>query len=207
MSNLNFENEIWNSNYSYICGLDEVGRGCLAGPVYSGAVILKKDQNTTDPLFKKINDSKKLTQNSRESLVQYIKDISIDTAIGICTNEEIDDFGIQNAVKISMIRAINNLKLPPDYLLVDSLKLDIKIPQKNIIRGDQASKSIAAASIIAKVARDNFMVLELSEKFPEYYFNNNKGYGTKVHMEAIKEFGITNSHRKSFEPIKSMIRK
>jgi len=207
MSNLNFENEIWNSNYSYICGLDEVGRGCLAGPVYSGAVILKKDQNTTDALFKKINDSKKLTQNSRESLVQYIKDISIDTAIGICTNEEIDDFGIQNAVKISMIRAINNLKLPPDYLLVDSLKLDIKIPQKNIIRGDQASKSIAAASIIAKVARDNFMVLELSEKFPEYYFNNNKGYGTKVHMEAIKEFGITNSHRKSFEPIKSMIRK
>ena len=207
MSNLNFENEIWNSNYSYICGLDEVGRGCLAGPVYSGAVILKKDQNTTDVLFKKINDSKKLTQNSRESLVQYIKDISIDTAIGICTNEEIDDFGIQNAVKISMIRAINNLKLPPDYLLVDSLKLDIKIPQKNIIRGDQASKSIAAASIIAKVARDNFMVLELSEKFPEYYFNNNKGYGTKVHMEAIKEFGITNSHRKSFEPIKSMIRK
>lgn len=207
MSNLNFENEIWNSNYSYICGLDEVGRGCLAGPVYSGAVILKKDQNTTDPLFKKINDSKKLTQNSRESLVQYIKDISIDTAIGICTNEEIDDFGIQNAVKISMIRAINNLKLLPDYLLVDSLKLDIKIPQKNIIRGDQASKSIAAASIIAKVARDNFMVLELSEKFPEYYFNNNKGYGTKVHMEAIKEFGITNSHRKSFEPIKSMIRK
>ena len=207
MSNLNFENEIWNSNYSYICGLDEVGRGCLAGPVYSGAVILKKDQNTTDVLFKKINDSKKLTQNSRESLVQYIKDISIDTAIGICTNKEIDDFGIQNAVKISMIRAINNLKLPPDYLLVDSLKLDIKIPQKNIIRGDQASKSIAAASIIAKVARDNFMVLELSEKFPEYYFNNNKGYGTKVHMEAIKEFGITNSHRKSFEPIKSMIRK
>tara|TARA_B110001454_G_scaffold86765_1_gene83235 strand:- start:3655 stop:4278 length:624 start_codon:yes stop_codon:yes gene_type:complete len=207
MSNLNFENEIWNSNYSYICGLDEVGRGCLAGPVYSGAVILKKDQNTTDPLFKKINDSKKLTQNSRESLVQYIKDISIDTAIGICTNEEIDDFGIQNAVKISMIRAINNLKLLPDYLLIDSLKLDIKIPQKNIIRGDQASKSIAAASIIAKVARDNFMVLELSEKFPEYYFNNNKGYGTKVHMEAIKEFGITNSHRKSFEPIKSMIRK
>ena len=205
MSNLNFENEIWNSNYSYICGLDEVGRGCLAGPVYSGAVILKKDQNTTDVLFKKINDSKKLTQNSRESLVQYIKDISIDTAIGICTNEEIDDFGIQNAVKISMIRAINNLKLAPDYLLVDSLKLDIKIPQKNIIRGDQASKSIAAASIIAKVARDNFMVLELSEKFPEYYFNNNKGYGTKVHMEAIKEFGITNSHRKSFEPIKSMI--
>ena len=207
MSNLNFENEIWNSNYSYICGLDEVGRGCLAGPVYSGAVILKKDQNTTDPLFKKINDSKKLTQNSRESLVQYIKDKSIDTAIGICTNEEIDDFGIQNAVKISMIRAINNLKLLPDYLLIDSLKLDIKIPQKNIIRGDQASKSIAAASIIAKVARDNFMVLELSEKFPEYYFNNNKGYGTKVHMEAIKEFGITNSHRKSFEPIKSMIRK
>ena len=99
MSNLDFENEIWDLNYSYICGLDEVGRGCLAGPVYSGAVVLKKDQNTDDALFKKINDSKKLTENSRESLVQYIKDISIDTAIGICTNEEIDDLGIQSAVK------------------------------------------------------------------------------------------------------------
>ncbi|NCG35069.1 MAG: ribonuclease HII [Dehalococcoidales bacterium] len=206
MSNLDFENEIWDLNYSYICGLDEVGRGCLAGPVYSGAVVLKKDQNTNDALFKKINDSKKLTENSRESLVQYIKDISIDTAIGICTNEEIDDLGIQSAVKTSMNRAINNLNVSPDYLLVDSLKLDNKIPQKNIIRGDQASKSIAAASIIAKVARDKFMVQDLSEKFPNYYFNKNKGYGTKVHMEAIKEFGITNSHRKSFEPIKSMLK-
>ncbi|MDG2101319.1 MAG: ribonuclease HII [Dehalococcoidia bacterium] len=206
MSNLDFENEIWDLNYSYICGLDEVGRGCLAGPVYSGAVVLKKDQNTDDALFKKINDSKKLTENSRESLVQYIKDISIDTAIGICTNEEIDDLGIQSAVKTSMNRAINNLNVSPDYLLVDSLKLDNKIPQKNIIRGDQASKSIAAASIIAKVARDKFMVQDLSEKFPNYYFNKNKGYGTKVHMEAIKEFGITNSHRKSFEPIKSMLK-
>tara|TARA_B110000438_G_scaffold283539_1_gene311653 strand:+ start:1578 stop:2201 length:624 start_codon:yes stop_codon:yes gene_type:complete len=205
MSSLNFENEIWNSNYNYICGLDEVGRGCLAGPVYSGAVVLKKYQNTNDPLFEKINDSKKLSQNSRESLIQYIEDISVDTAIGICTNQEIDEIGIQSAVKISMIRAINNLKIIPDYLLVDSLKLDIKIPQKNIIRGDQASKSIAAASIIAKVARDNFMVEKLSEKFPKYSFNKNKGYGTKVHMEAIREFGITNSHRKSFEPIKSML--
>ena len=105
-----------------------------------------------------------------------------------------------------MNRAINNLNVSPDYLLVDSLKLDNKIPQKNIIRGDQASKSIAAASIIAKVARDKFMVQDLSEKFPNYYFNKNKGYGTKVHMEAIKEFGITNSHRKSFEPIKSMLK-
>ena len=206
MSNLDFENEIWDLNYSYICGLDEGGRGCLAGPVYSGAVVLKKDQNTDDALFKKINDSKNLTENSRESLVQYIKDISIDTAIGICTNEEIDDLGIQSAVKTSMNRAINNLNVSPDYLLVDSLKLDNKIPQKNIIRGDQASKSIAAASIIAKVARDKFMVQDLSEKFPNYYFNKNKGYGTKVHMEAIKEFGITNSHRKSFEPIKSMLK-
>jgi len=106
-----------------------------------------------------------------------------------------------------MIRAIENLDITPDFLLIDSLKLDIKIPQKNIIRGDQASKSIAAASIIAKVARDDFMVTKLSKKFPGYFFDNNKGYGTKVHMEAIKELGITKSHRKSFEPIKSIIRK
>jgi ribonuclease HII len=207
MSNLNFENEIWDSKYNNICGIDEVGRGCLAGPVYSGAVILKKDQNLEDPFFKKINDSKKLSKNSRESLVQFIKDISVCTAIGICTNDEIDNFGIQIAVKTSMIRAIENLNITPDFLLIDSLKLDTKIPQKNIIRGDQASKSIAAASIIAKVARDDFMISKLSKDFPEYFFDKNKGYGTKLHMEAIKEFGITNSHRKSFEPIKSMIRK
>ncbi|KAA1299942.1 MAG: ribonuclease HII, partial [SAR202 cluster bacterium] len=125
--------------------------------------------------------------------------------VGYCTAKEIDEIGIQNAEKLSMKRALNNLSIKPNYLLIDSLSIDSKIPQKNIIRGDQASKSISSASIIAKVSRDSYMINELSNEYPNYSFEKNKGYGTKVHMEAIKNFGITNIHRKSFEPIKSMI--
>lgn len=205
MSNLDFETDLWNKNYNYICGIDEVGRGCLAGPVYSGAVILDKNKSFEDPFFEKINDSKKVSTKVRENLVDYIKEISISTAIGLCTAEEIDEIGIQNSVKLSMKRALNNLSIKPDYLLIDSLSIDSKIPQKNIIKGDQASKSISSASIIAKVSRDNYMIDELSNVYPNYSFEKNKGYGTKVHMEAIKNYGITNVHRKSFEPIKSMI--
>tara|TARA_Y100000817_G_scaffold296994_1_gene272974 strand:+ start:176 stop:802 length:627 start_codon:yes stop_codon:yes gene_type:complete len=205
MSNLDFETDLWNKNYNYICGIDEVGRGCLAGPVYSGAVILDKNKSFGDPFFEKINDSKKVSTKVRENLVDYINEISISTAIGLCTAEEIDEIGIQNSVKLSMKRALNNLSIKPDYLLIDSLSIDSKIPQKNIIKGDQASKSISSASIIAKVSRDNYMIDELSNEYPNYSFEKNKGYGTKVHMEAIKNYGITNVHRKSFEPIKSMI--
>ena len=205
MSNLDFETDLWNKNYNYICGIDEVGRGCLAGPVYSGAVILDKNKIFEDNFFEKIKDSKKVSTKVRENLVNYINEISISTAVGYCTAEEIDEIGIQNAVKLSMKRALNNLSIKPNYLLIDSLSIDSKIPQKNIIRGDQASKSISSASIIAKVSRDSYMINELSNEYPNYSFEKNKGYGTKVHMEAIKNFGITNIHRKSFEPIKSMI--
>ena len=105
-----------------------------------------------------------------------------------------------------MIRAVNNLDITPEFLLIDSMKIDIDIPQKSIIKGDQKSKSISAASIIAKVKRDNYMKLEVANKFPNYKFENNKGYGTKEHINALKLFGITEIHRKSFEPIKSMIK-
>jgi len=205
MSNLEFENDLWQSNINNVCGIDEVGRGCLAGPVYSGAVVFKEKSYSNSEEFNLIDDSKKISEKKRDLIHDYLKQISY-FAIGICSSEEIDEIGIQEAVKLSMIRAVNNLDITPEFLLIDSMKIDIDIPQKSIIKGDQKSKSISAASIIAKVKRDNYMKLEVANKFPNYKFENNKGYGTKEHINALKLFGITEIHRKSFEPIKSMIK-
>jgi len=205
MSNLEFENDLWQSNINNVCGIDEVGRGCLAGPVYSGAVVFKEKSYSNSEEFNLIDDSKKISEKKRDLIHGYLKQISY-FAIGICSSEEIDEIGIQEAVKLSMTRAVNNLDITPEFLLIDSMKIDIDIPQKSIIKGDQKSKSISAASIIAKVKRDNYMKLEVANKFPNYKFENNKGYGTKEHINALKLFGITEIHRKSFEPIKSMIK-
>ena len=204
MSNLEIETDLWSKNINNICGIDEVGRGCLAGPVYSAAVVLNQITNFDSKDFNQINDSKKLSEKKREKLFDYIIDIS-KFGIGICTVEEIDHLGIQEAVKVSMIRAVESLEIQPDHLLIDNMKLDLDIPQTSIIKGDQISKSISSASIIAKVSRDNLMKNQISNNYPMYKFEKNKGYGTKEHMDAIKTFGITKQHRKSFEPIKSMI--
>jgi len=204
MSNLEIETDLWSKNIINICGIDEVGRGCLAGPVYSAAVVLDQNTNFESKDFNQINDSKKLSEKKREKLFDYIIDIS-KFGIGICTVEEIDHLGIQQAVKVSMIRAVESLEIQPDHLLIDNMKLDLDIPQTSIIKGDQISKSISSASIIAKVSRDNLMKNQISNNFPMYKFEKNKGYGTKEHLDAIKTFGITKQHRKSFEPIKSMI--
>ena len=204
MSNLEIETDLWSKNINNICGIDEVGRGCLAGPVYSGAVVLDQNTNFESKDFNQINDSKKLSEKKREKLFDYIIDIS-KFGIGICTVEEIDHLGIQEAVKVSMIRAVESLEIQPDHLLIDNMKLELDIPQTSIIKGDQISKSISSASIIAKVSRDNLMKNQISNNYPMYKFEKNKGYGTKEHMDAIKTFGITKQHRKSFEPIKSMI--
>ena len=204
MSNLEIETDLWSKNINNICGIDEVGRGCLAGPVYSAAVVLDQSTNFEYKDFNQINDSKKLSEKKREKLFDYIIDIS-KFGIGICTVEEIDHLGIQEAVKVSMIRAVESLEIQPDHLLIDNMKLELDIPQTSIIKGDQISKSISSASIIAKVSRDNFMKNQISNNYPMYKFEKNKGYGTKEHMDAIKTFGITKQHRKSFEPIKSMI--
>ncbi|MAP56765.1 MAG: ribonuclease HII [Chloroflexi bacterium] len=204
MSNLEIETDLWSKNIINICGIDEVGRGCLAGPVYSAAVVLDQKTNFGSKDFNQINDSKKLSEKKREKLFDYIIDIS-KFGIGICTVEEIDHLGIQQAVKVSMIRAVESLEIQPDHLLIDNMKLDLDIPQTSIIKGDQISKSISSASIIAKVSRDNLMKNQISNNYPMYKFEKNKGYGTKEHMDAIKTFGITKQHRKSFEPIKSMI--
>ena len=192
---LNYENDLFNSGINYIAGIDEVGRGPLVGPVVAAAVILPKGF-----FDERINDSKKLSEKKRNELYQIISDEAISIGIGVISNERIDEINIYEATKEAMKEAVNNLNVLPDYLLIDAMKLDIDIPSLSIIKGDSKSQSIAAASIVAKVVRDN-MMYELDKKYPMYGFANNKGYGTKKHMEAIQKYGIISEHRKSFKPV------
>ena len=197
------EKQLINSGYQFIAGIDEVGRGTLAGPVLSASVIFPSGFNSD--WFSQIDDSKRLTQSKRDRLFDLIYSDALCVSVGSATNDEIDEIGISPATKLSMLRAIKNSKITPDYLLIDAVTLDsVHIPQKSIIKGDQISSSIAAASIIAKVTRDQMME-DLDKIYPEYGFGNHKGYGTKSHMESITNHGITPIHRKSFEPVKSMI--
>ncbi|QUH27398.1 ribonuclease HII [Vallitalea guaymasensis] len=182
----------------YICGIDEVGRGPLSGPVVSAAVILPKDVNI---LY--INDSKKLTEAKREELYDIIMEKAIAVSVGMANVDVIDDINILNATYESMISAIDSLEIKPDMILVDAVTIPrVKIPQEPIIKGDAKSISIAAASIIAKVYRDRLMK-DYDQLFPEYKFAKNKGYGTQEHIEALKEHGPCPIHRKSF--IKSIL--
>jgi Ribonuclease HII len=187
-----YENKIYQSGFKFIAGVDEVGRGPLAGPVYACAVILPQNS-----FIERINDSKKLSAKARENLDKQIRDIAIDFSIGIVDEQTIDKINIYNATRLAMEKAIDGLQIKPDYILTDAMKLNIDTPKLSLIKGDTLSISIAAASIIAKVARDSFMIL-MHDSFPVYNFNNNKGYGTKEHIAAIKEFGICPLHRKSF---------
>ena len=193
-----FENEGYANGYLYIGGVDEAGRGPLAGPVVASVVVFEK--GTKIPY---INDSKKLSEAKREELFDIIKEQALDYGIGIVDNEEIDEYNILNATYMAMKKALNCLKNTPDYLLIDAATIPgIDIHQKPIIKGDSKSISIAAASILAKVTRDNIMY-QYDEIFPEYGFKSHKGYGTKEHYEAIEKYGITRIHRKSF--LKNML--
>lgn len=195
---LRYELDLKSQGYRYIAGVDEVGRGPLAGPVYACAVILDLNHDLYG-----VRDSKKLSHEKRVELHSEIKEKCISYSVGIASEEEIDRYNILNATKLAMKRAITGLKIKPDVLLIDAVTLDdIDTPQKSIIKGDDESISIGAASIIAKVERDNYMD-ELHSKYPMYNFKSNKGYGTKEHIDAIKEFGPTSIHRRSF--IKSII--
>jgi ribonuclease HII len=196
-----YENELYNKGIKYIAGIDEVGRGPLVGSVVTAAVILPKDFYD-----ERINDSKKLTEKKRELLYDVIMENALSVGIGIRTNEDIDRINILEATKEAMIEAVNNLSIKPEHLLIDAVKLDIDIPQTSIIKGDAKSISIAAASIIAKVTRDR-MLIELDKLHPEYDFKHNKGYGTKKHIEALMKYGPLKEHRKSFEPVKSILEK
>ena len=179
--------------YQAICGIDEVGRGPLAGPVVAGAVILPKD---CDILY--INDSKKLSEKKREMLYDEIMAKAVAVGIGIVGPERIDEINILQATYEAMREAISKLSIQPDLLLNDAVKIPgVEFPQVSIIKGDAKSASIGAASIIAKVTRDRMMV-DYDSIFPEYGFAANKGYGTAVHIAALKELGPTPIHRRSF---------
>ena len=181
------------SEYAFIAGIDEVGRGPFAGPVVTAAVILPKDCRI---LY--VNDSKKVSEKRREELFPEIMEKAIAVGIGSCTPEEIDSLNILNATKKAMRDAIMQLQPLPDCVLVDAVTIpDIPMPQIPIIKGDAKSLTIACASIIAKVTRDRLMV-ELDKKYPEYGFASNKGYGTKEHIEALKKYGPCEIHRRSF---------
>ena len=181
------------ADFQYICGIDEVGRGPLAGPVVAGAVILPKD---CDILY--LNDSKKLSEKMREALYDEIMDKAVATGIGIVGPGRIDEINILQATYEAMRMAIDNLKVRPDLLLNDAVTIpEVNIKQVPIIKGDAKSISIAAASIIAKVTRDRLMV-QYEEVLPGYGFSSNKGYGSATHIQAIRELGATPIHRQSF---------
>lgn len=179
--------------YEYICGIDEAGRGPLAGPVVAGAVILPKDCSI---LY--INDSKKLTEKKREELYKVITEQAVAWAVGTASPERIDEINILNATYEAMRQAVLGLSVRPDILLNDAVRIPlVEIPQVPIIKGDAKSISIGAASIIAKVTRDR-MMKEYSSEFPEYDFGANKGYGSAAHIEALKKYGPSPIHRRSF---------
>ena len=191
------EEQCYVTGIKLVAGIDEAGRGPLAGPVVAGAVIL--------PPFiflPKLNDSKLVSEKDRNLLYQKINSLAVAVGIGEVSVELIDQYNILEATKIAMKQAIENLGVTPDFLLIDAVKLtDSRIPQKNIIKGDRVSASIAAASIIAKVHRDKIM-RELHEKYPLYGFARHKGYGTQEHLEALAKYGPCPHHRKSFAPVK-----
>ena len=178
---------------SFICGIDEAGRGPLAGPVVAGAVVLKKDAQI---LY--LNDSKKLSEKRREELYLEIQEKAVSWAVGIAGPERIDEINILQATYEAMREAVSKLSVPPDILLNDAVTIPgLDIPQVSIIKGDAKSVSIAAASVMAKVTRDHMMA-RYGELYPQYGFAKHKGYGTKVHVEALHEFGPCPIHRKTF---------
>ena len=181
------------ADYELICGVDEVGRGPLAGPVFTAAVILPKD---CEILY--LNDSKKLSEKKREELFLEISEKALAIGIGSCTPEEIDVLNIKQATRKAMLQAVQNLELQPGIVLVDAETINgLDIRQVPIIKGDAKSVSIAAASIIAKVTRDHLME-EYDKIYPQYGFASNKGYGSAAHMEALRQFGPCPIHRRSF---------
>lgn len=187
------------SNLNYICGVDEVGRGPLVGPVLASAVILPKNY-----FIEGLTDSKKLSKKKRDYFYEVIKKDALAIGIGIVDNKKIDEINILEASRLAMKKAINSLSIKPDIILTDAMRLDMGIPEEDIIKGDLKSITISAASVIAKVTRDKMME-ELHEKYPMYNFIKNNGYPTKEHIEAIKKYGIIKEHRKSFRPIKDTI--
>lgn len=193
MPDYSIEKEITELGFNLICGVDEAGRGPLAGPVCAAAVILENDTE-----IEGLNDSKKLSEKKREQLFEIIKEKAVAYSVAFASVEEIEKFNILGATFLAMQRAVEGLSVKADFAIIDGNRLpNLDIDSKFVIKGDAKSMSIAAASILAKVTRDK-LLLEYDKQYPEYKFAAHKGYGTKAHYEAIKQYGITPIHRKSF---------
>ena len=195
IDNYKFEKELYKKGIKLIAGVDEVGRGPLIGPVVAAAVILPQKFK-----LEGLTDSKKLSEKKREEFYKVIKEEAIAIGIGVIDEKRIDEINIYEATKEAMYEAINNLNIKPEHILIDAMRLDLDIPSTSIIKGDLLSISISAASVIAKVTRDH-MLYDIDKEYPMYDLKNNKGYGTKKHMEAIKKYGITKYHRLSYKPV------
>ena len=190
---LKYEKEAFSLGYTNICGVDEAGRGPLAGPVCAAAVILPRNHIIED-----VNDSKKLSEKKREMLFDVIKNQALSYSIAFATVEEIENLNILEATMLAMKRAVKGLNITPDFVMVDGNKCpEIDIKCESIVKGDATSMSIAAASILAKVSRDR-LCYEYAKQYPQYSFDKHKGYGTKLHIEMIRKYGPCPIHRKSF---------
>ena len=196
-----YEKELWKNGINLIAGMDEVGRGPLIGPVVTACVILPKDF-----VLEGLTDSKKLSEKKREEFYDYIMEHAISVGIGMMDEKVIDEVNIYEATKLAMYQAVEKSKVKPEHVLIDAMKLGkLEMPSTSIIKGDAKSISIAAASVIAKVTRDRMMI-ELDKKYPMYGFKSHKGYPTKKHIEAIKEYGLIDGYRKTFKPISEMVK-
>ena len=198
-----FENEkrLWSQGFNNIAGTDEAGRGPLFGPVVAAAVILPHDF-----YLEGLNDSKKLTEKKRDKYFDYIMENALAVEVCLIDAKEIDEINILEASRKAMTTCINNLKVKPDYVLTDAMKLNIDIPFEDIIKGDAKSITIAAASVIAKVTRDR-LLYEYDKKYPEYEFSKHKGYPTKKHIELLEKNGIIDGYRMTFGPVKKILDK
>ena len=195
---LAYEKELYTQGIHLIAGVDEVGRGPLAGPVVAAAVILPKACKIPG-----LNDSKKIPKSKHKEIYEAVLQNAIAIGIGVKDNQVIDQVNIYEATKLAMMEAIGQLEPQPQHLLIDAMRLDLPIPQTSIIKGDANSLSIAAASIVAKVTRDQMME-EFDKEYPGYDFAQNAGYGTAKHLAGLDKLGVTSIHRRSFEPVKSM---
>ena len=195
---LAYEKELYAQGIQLIAGVDEVGRGPLAGPVVAAAVILPENCKIPG-----LNDSKKIPKSKHQAIYQAVLDQALSVGIGVKDNQVIDQVNIYEATKLAMVEAIQDLDQQSLHLLIDAMKLDLPISQTSIIKGDANSLSIAAASVVAKVTRDQMMAA-YDQEYPGYDFGQNAGYGTSKHLEGLEKYGVTPIHRRSFEPIKSM---
>ncbi|HFI0306107.1 TPA: ribonuclease HII [Streptococcus suis] len=196
-----YEKALYEIGLEFVAGIDEVGRGPLAGPVVAAAVILPKGCK-----IRHLNDSKKIPKAKHQAIYEEVMERAVAVGIGVMDNYIIDQVNIYEATKLAMLEALGKLDQQPQHLLIDAMTLDTPIPQTSIIKGDANSLSIAAASIVAKVTRDQMMA-DYDRQFPGYGFAKNAGYGTAEHLQGLAKHGVTPIHRQTFEPIKSMILK